>query len=138
MENDNDHVIYLPSQSTVPEPSESISSIMSSRSSSVILPSSSLKISLRTSVEMQPLPVRKKYNCINFILFQKISPSDPISKLVKFYSLNRNERQRSLILQKLKHITPQYAFILVVHQTFYILDKEYMHSSINMVTKIIS
>lgn len=40
----------LPSKSTVPEPSESISSIIMSRSSVVILSSNSLKISLRTSV----------------------------------------------------------------------------------------
>lgn len=42
----------LPSKSTVPEPSESISSIIMSKSSFVILSSSSFKISRNTPVVM--------------------------------------------------------------------------------------
>lgn len=52
---------FLPSQSTVPDPSASISSIISSKSDGVIFSSNSFNISLSKSVVMKPNPEKKPF-----------------------------------------------------------------------------
>lgn len=54
-------IAKLPSKSTVPDPSESISSIIMSNSSFVNWSSNSLKISFKHVVGMYPLPAKKFY-----------------------------------------------------------------------------
>lgn len=62
----------IPSKSTVPEPSASISSIIKSKSPGGILSSSSCKMSRKTSTVMYPLAANTSITCYTFEFNKKM------------------------------------------------------------------
>lgn len=89
----------VPSKSTVPEPSESISSIMPSNSWSVNWSSNSRKISFKHVVGMKPLPSLSYKRKASFNSFCMASASSSTMNLAASWTNSTNSKRPDSVLE---------------------------------------